>query len=262
MPRSPLLAPRWLVAHVVVVVAAVTFVALGLWQLDRWDEERALEAALADRLAGDPAPIATVVTQDIDAIEHRPVAVEGTYLTDEEVLLRSRSHQGRSGYHVVTPLQLEDGRAVLVNRGWVPFELDDPPVAEAAPPAQVSIEGVVVASTPAREGFGPTDPADGELERMFHANVNRIAQQTDVELLPFLVQLTAQQPPQTGDLPVPADLPSADPTQNLSYAGQWFIFAAIAIVGYGLGIRHVLRRRPDADDVEDRAGSREASPTR
>ncbi|MDX1619688.1 MAG: SURF1 family protein [Nitriliruptorales bacterium] len=248
MARSPLLAPRWIVGHVFVVIAVVTFVALGMWQLDRWGEEKALADQLEERLASDPVALSTVTDRPVEDIEHLPVSTSGQYLTDEEVLLRSRSDNGRSGYHVVTPLQLDDGRAVLVNRGWVPFELDDPPITEAAPPSQVTIDGVVIGSTENPSGgLGPTDPAEGELERMFHADVDRIAQQTDVELLPFLIQLTAQTPAQSGDLPVPADLPSADPTQNLSYAGQWFSFAVIAVVGYALGMRHLVRKREDDD---------------
>ena len=233
-----------------VVVATITFVSLGFWQLDRWGEEKALAAQLDERLAQQPVRLTDVAARPVEEIEHLPVSATGTYLMDEEVLLRSRSHDGRSGYHVVTPLELDDGRAVLVNRGWVPFELDDPPVAEATPPPQATVEGVVIASTenPDSGWFAPTDPVEGEVERLFHADVDRIAEQTDATLLPFLIQLTAQQPNQAGDLPIPAALPSADPTQNLSYAVQWFSFATIAVVGYAIGMRHIVRKREPGTD--------------
>ncbi|MDX1657216.1 MAG: SURF1 family protein [Nitriliruptorales bacterium] len=264
MERHPLLAPRWIVGHVLVVVATVAFVSLGFWQLDRWGEEKALAAQLDERLAQPPVPVTEVAARSIEEIEYLPVSAAGTYLTDDEVLLRSRSHDGRSGYHVVTPLELDDGRAVLVNRGWVPFELDEPPVAEAAPPLRATVQGVVVASTENPDGgwFAPTDPVEGEVERLFHADVDRIAAQTDTPLLPFLIQLTAQQPNQPGDLPIPAALPTADPTQNLSYAVQWFSFATIAVIGYAIGMRHILRKRGRGAEGRDEPESERATAAR
>ena len=40
------LTPRWLAAHVVVMIVAGVFIRLGIWQLDRLEERRAYNATV------------------------------------------------------------------------------------------------------------------------------------------------------------------------------------------------------------------------
>lgn len=256
MSRSSLVRPRWLLAHVLIVAVAATFVSLGLWQLRRLDEVRGENALLEARLADAPVPLADVAaaTGDpdaVDALVYRRVEATGTYRPEEEVLQRTRAHRGQNGYHVLTPLDLGDGTGVLVRRGWVPYELDEPPVAEAAPPAgEVTVTGYLEASEP-QPDFGQRDPDEGTLPRVFRADTARLDRQVEGALLPVVLHLEEQSPPQTGRLPIPAERPDFDEANHLSYALQWFSFAAIAVVGYGFVVRTRLRE-PD-DDVDERA---------
>lgn len=239
MARSPLLSPGSVATHAVVVLLATAMVGLGLWQLDRLSEVRARNARLAERLAEEPVALDALDGEglDPDELEYRRVAVTGTYLTADEVLQRSRQHRGRNGYHALTPLAYADGQAVLVRRGWVPFELDSPPVPEARPPTgEVTVTGFLTRSEP-QPSFGPTDPATGELARVFRADVGRIGAQVEPELFPMVVHLRDQVPDQSGRLPIPAERPAFDEGSHLSYAIQWFSFATIAMVGYGLFLR-------------------------
>lgn len=243
VPRK-LLAPRFLLTHAVIVVVAVAFVALGSWQLDRLSEVQAVDDRLTERLTMAAVPLVALATDGLepDVAEFRRVEVTGTYVSDEEVLQRSRSHRGANGYHVLTPLEYTDGQAVLVRRGWLPFELDTPPVAEALPPeGEVAVEGFLERSD-GQPAFGARDPGGGRLERVFHADLDRIGQQVTPELLPMVLHLEAQSPPQSGELPIAADRPERDEGRHLSYAIQWFSFAAIAVVGYTAYLRSRLRR--------------------
>ena len=99
-------------------VVAAACVRLGFWQLDRREQRRALNATLASRLAGDPAPAFDVMRESATAQFRRAVA-RGTYDFANEVAVGSRTHQGSPGVHVLTPLRIP-GRdtALLVNRGW------------------------------------------------------------------------------------------------------------------------------------------------
>ncbi len=260
MTTSLLRQPRWIVSHVLILVVSVVFVRLGVWQLDRLSQVREENARLEARLAEPPLAfgrLADLGAGDaaVDDLEYRRIEVTGVYRTDEEVLQRSRAHRGQNGFHVLTPLQVDDDLSVLVRRGWVPFELDTPPVAEATPPAgTVRVTGYLERSEE-QPGFGQTDPPDGVLPRVFRSDVGRIGAQVDTPLFPMVLHLESQSPAQPDRLPVPAERPDLDEANHLSYALQWFSFALIALVGYAA----VLRKRT-REHAGDSAGEG-AAPT-
>ncbi len=259
--RRVLLRPHWIVAHVVVLAVAITFPMLGFWQLDRWGEEKALQARIEARVDEPPVPVTEVLDQqmsasELDDLEFQPVTARGTYLADEEVAHRNRDLDGQGGFDWLTPLRLEDGDVVLVRRGFVPPSQAagaDPSVAPP-PDGPVSVTGWLELSGE-QPGFGPTDQPTGTLDTVFNADVERLDRQVTGDLLPMILHLREQDPPQDGDLPVPQPVPEVDLTQNISYAVQWFIFTAIVVIGYAV----VLRRKWNTTE-EDEEASRAADP--
>jgi surfeit locus 1 family protein len=245
---SFLLKPRWLIATSLVVILAGLFVNLGLWQLRRLDEARQANQLLEARLelpTEDFEVMLQAVGEDLAAIEYHPVTVDGVFDRSGEVLLRSRTLDGVAGFHVVTPLVTEGGDAVLVNRGWVPLEMDQPPVPAAPPDGEVVVEGLVRLSQE-RPGLGPADPAEGNLALLSRLDIPRIQQQTETELAPVSVDLTSVDPATSGDLPVPVGPPPTDDEGNhLAYAIQWFAFMVVGVVGYVI----LVRRRARSGDA-------------
>ncbi len=234
--------PRWLVGHLVALVAIVLFVTLGFWQYSRHQDRSALDARLEQRLAAEPLTLESALELDVADVELRRVAVTGTYLPEEEVILQARSLNGRSGHNVVTPLLTENGIAVLVNRGWVPIDTAGPPVAEAPPPAgQVAVVGVA-RKTEIRGSLGPVDPAEGLLGRISRVDIDRLAGQISSPVAPFYLQLV--EPAQNAAFPL--TLPTPEPgggAPHLSYAVQWVLFAGVVFVGYPLLMRSTARKR-------------------
>jgi surfeit locus 1 family protein len=228
-----LLTPRWIVAHVVVLILAIVFVNLGFWQLRRLDERRLSNTVGESRYQEGPLGIEELLAaagDEQDSLEYRRATATGVFLTEHEVLVRSQVYQGVAGFHVITPLVGEDGSATLVNRGWVPLELDEVPVAEAPPPpGEVTIEGWV-RPTQERPALGPRDPEDGRLAAMSRVDIDRIGEQVPFELDPvYLSQLGEEQ----DELPIPVDAPTFDDEgPHLAYAIQWFGFALIGVLGY------------------------------
>ncbi len=252
MSSSGLLRPRWIVGHVLALVAVIAFVQLGLWQLRRLDERQTFNAEVVGRAAPGFQPLADLIAgfgDDPDALDLRPVVVEGVYVLDEEVIVQGRSLRGRSGHHIATPLLLDDGRGIIVNRGWVPIDVSDPPVVGAEPPSgQVVVRGL--ARKPQLRGrFGPVDPADGVLDRVARVDVPRLQRQSSLDLHGFYVELQGQEPPQE-QFPIPLDPPVLDEGPHRSYAVQWFAFALVTVIGYPLLLYRTARPR--------RAGSRGA----
>jgi surfeit locus 1 family protein len=172
-----------------------------------------------------------------EALEYRRAVVTGIFDVNEELLIRSRTSNSEAGFHVVTPLATDSGRAILVNRGWVPLDLDDPPVSPAVPPlGPVEITGTIRDSQSAPT-LGPRDPAEGTLERMYWIDIPRIQRQSAYLLASVSIELHSQVPAQTGSLPVP--VPSLELTEgsHLAYAIQWFAFALIGLSGYAALLR-------------------------
>ena len=240
---STFLRPRWIAVHLVVVALALAFVSLGLWQLRRLDERRADNALIQANMATAATPLAVTLERfgdDPDALRYRRVVVEGEYRPAHEVVLTPRSHDGRPGHDVVTPLVLADGNAVLVDRGWVPFEYDDPPVTQAAPPqGQVQVTGILLPTQTAARA-GASDGSTDRLTYLSSVDVDRLQPQIPLPLLPFSVQLVEQEP-KAEQLPAPAPLPEVTEGSHLSYAWQWFFFTAILLLGYPLLLRRTLR---------------------
>lgn len=222
--------PIWLLGHLVALAAVLTFVRLGTWQLERLDQKKDRNRVIAERSDGPPIDIAEV---DPDAAAYQHVAASGRFDDAGEVRIRNRTYEGTTGFHVVTPFVLDDGRAAMINRGWVGLEDDIPP-----PPAgTLTIDGLLLSSQ-TRGSIGPKDPATGTLGTLNRVDVGRLQQQYDRDLLPEYVQLQSPVPAK-GELPLPLPPPPRDEGPHLSYAIQWFLFASVVVVGYPL----LMRRR-------------------
>ncbi|MDP9418912.1 MAG: SURF1 family protein [Actinomycetota bacterium] len=243
------LRPKWVVGHVLVVVLVVAFVNLGFWQLRRLDEKRAVNAAIEARSSLPLRPVEDVVDPaagfgDVDDLVYRRVSARGTYDPAASVLVRSRSLDGRPGFHVLTPLVTGQATALVVNRGFAPFTAE-PAEALAAtrpPSGEVEVTGLLF-STQEREGIGPTDPAEGVLREISRVDLARLQAQYGADVYPLYLQLSAQVPAPAGALPIVLPEPEQSEGNHLSYAVQWFVFAAIGAGGWPLLLRNTARER-------------------
>jgi len=239
MDRS-LLRTRRIGLTLVAIVVAGACIGLGLWQLDRLEGRRAFNERYAAGLAAAPAPLEDLLGSG-DPLAYRRAIATGRYDPGHEVILYGRTLDGRAGNHVLTPLVLEDGRAIIVDRGWVPFEMDEPPVAEAAPPdGEVEVLGPLFADQPG--GAGEVQEGEDRVTTVRSVDLEAIALDVPYELLPWFIQLQRQSPT-AGELPVPAPPPELNEGPHLNYALQWFAFAAIAAIGYVILVRRELRER-------------------
>jgi surfeit locus 1 family protein len=232
---------RRLVWLVPTLLLSALFVRLGFWQLDRLEQKRDLNAAIVRAERESPRPIEHVREP------YRRVRATGTYHTDDEVVVYGRSLNGRPGNHLLTPLMLEDGRAVLVDRGWIPSGNDEPPVPAAAPPSgQVVATGILFPAEADTGGAGIT--GTGKVAVVTKIDVSGIATRLPYGVVPGVyLRMQAQRPPDAG--PLPRTLPPPEITEgpHLSYAIQWFSFAAGALAAY-IYLNFFYRRRPRPED--------------
>lgn len=240
-----LLSPKWVTGHILILALGVTFVTLGFWQLDRWSERRLSNSINAARYQAAPTPLLELLTgagDDVASLEYRRAIVTGEFAPGEEVLLRSKVRDTRAGFDVITPLVLAGDDVVLVDRGWVPLEFDTVPVVAASPPSgETTTEGLVRLTEP-RTGGGHDDFARGAAVTISRVDIPALDPQISGTLLPVYIELIGEVGPTV--LPVPSLSPDfTDEGPHRDYALQWFGFALVAVLGYGLLIRRALRRR-------------------
>lgn len=239
-----LLRPRWLAFHLLVLAGIVLMVNLGFWQLRRLDERQAFNEIVEARYNEPPValePLVAAHLSDLDAIEWRPVELSGEFLTDEEIRIVNRSQNGRSGDNVVTPLRLDDGDIVLVNRGFVPLDAPDDQV---APPPEDNVEvvGRVHPSDDRRRGQ-VSDADVGDLTEAQRIDIERLAPQLPGPVIPAYVDLRAEDSPGGAIFPESIAPPELTDGPHLSYAVQWFLFSVAVAAGWVLAVRHSVRTR-------------------
>ncbi len=234
--------PRWLGFAVLTVVMAAVMVELGIWQLHRYQERSRSNAQVAATGRAAPSPLEQVLAAPAPAagsVGPAPpgsaawtrVSVTGRYDRSHEILLRGRTVGGNVGYEVVTPLVLADGSAVLVDRGWLPPAsggADAVPVVPAAPDGEVRVTGRLHLP---ESRAAPVERVDGRLE------ARRVAPALAAKVVPFplyggYVTLQSQEPAADRRF-VAVPPPSENALQNGGYVLQWWLFAAITVIGFG-----------------------------
>jgi len=229
---------RWLPVTLLVSIILFVLARLGFWQLDRLQQRRDINARARAQIQSAPLELTGSGLQvDLTRMEYRTVIVTGRYDFDHQVALRNQDYHMLLGAHLLTPLIIDGGNlAVVVDRGWIPqdsFLSGD--WERFNEPGNVQIRGVIRLSESEPQIGSVRDPvpAAGEppLQGWSFANVAAIARQLPYDLLPVYVQ----QAPDAAWSALPhRSLPELELTEgpHMSYALQWFSFAAILAFGY------------------------------
>ena len=231
-----LLRPSWLAFLGVCLVLAATFVGLGFWQLDRLAQRRAINATVAAARSAPPRPVAEALstsTPPPGKQVYTQVRAVGRYDTQHEYLVRSRTVDSRPGLLVLTPLVSRDGRVLFVARGWIP---PNPKGADVAPevPAAPSGEVIVVGRIRSSESGSDREAKVGDRTEIAKVNLAALGSETGSPTYQGYVELVRQDPA-AGRAPVLIPPPDVlDEGPHLSYAVQWFSFALLTFVGYGI----------------------------
>lgn len=251
MPNAPyapdVASPRRFVPRALPTVAAVAavalFVAAGYWQGRRMHEKEALRAQLELAAAQAPVELSALSTDsDWSALRYRTVVAPGAYDARRQILVDNRVHEGRAGYHVVTPFVLVDGRTVLVNRGWTP-----PGASRAAPPevmpptGNVTVIGRIAIPSAGFIELSREPPAGAVWQNVDPA---RFTATTGVVVLPLVIEATRPPAPDDG---LVRDWPAPDfgVEKHRIYMLQWYALAALAVVLWV--VVHLRRRGPHSD---------------
>lgn len=204
------------------LVAIVVFVIAGEWQRGRLQQKDAWGEQVAAAQAAPVVPLPTQVS-DWNAWRFRIVEARGTFDAAHQFLVDNKVHQGRAGYHVVTPLRLVDGRVVLVDRGWIAPGATRSDVPNVSVPAgEVALLGRVNLPPQGYVELADTKPQQGVWQNLDPA---RFAAATGVPVLPIVIEATSGGGEGFGrDWP----RPDSGAVKHLVYMLHWYTFAVLA----------------------------------
>jgi surfeit locus 1 family protein len=219
------------------LAAVAAFIALGRWQWHRAAEKRTLNA----EFSASAATVSDLKDRAIaDVTRYTQIRVHGAYDGAHQFLLDNMSYRGQAGYEVLTPLRLDDGRLLLVNRGWLPLtrSRSELPYVGIDVNADLTVTGRADLLPVAAIALGHAAPAPGAQwpKLTSFPTMEELSSALGARLEPRLLLLNPAEPLGFARYWQPEGL---GPARHVSYAVQWWSFAALALVLYGF-----LNRRP------------------
>jgi surfeit locus 1 family protein len=222
------------VALAVGLVAFLVLIALGVWQVQRLHWKEGLLATIDQRMHSAPLPLSDVEQKFAETgdVDYMRVKATGTFFHGGERHFFT-TWDGKPGFNVYTPLRLEDGRFVLVNRGFVPYDSKDP---AKRPEGQISGEVTVtgLARNPLPQKPSIMLPDNEPAKNLFYwKDRDTMAASAGLpagySLVPIFID--ADDTPNPGGLPIGGVTIVSLPNNHFQYALTWFgLAAALAVV--------------------------------
>ena len=257
---------RWLSYLLLTAIFAGACVALSTWQFARRDEARQEIDRVLANYNSSAIPLEQALPQLGSFDENDkwiPVEVTGTYLADEQLIVRSRPREQVAGVEVLTPLLTEDGNIFIIDRGWLPANVnpEDSYVLPAPPTGEVTVIARLKASEPSIPGRGMSEGQVATIELPLIEEVLGSPTYTGAYGL-----LATETPAPIDKAPLTALKPSVDEGAHLSYAFQWIMFGILAFIGLAWAVRNELRIRNSETEAGQAklaaaASKRKAKPT-
>ena len=233
--------PANLAAALLLMAVGTLCLALARWQWHRAGESRAGVALFA---AGAELPSLTSAPSELDGLRYRRLRLSGHYVPEQQFLLDNMVEDGRAGYEVLTPFRLEDGGPwLLVNRGWLPANPDR----RVLPEVDVSTEQrAVVGRLDRLPRSGLKLGGDGDSKQtdavavLSYPTADELAERLGHAVRAYQILLDGGEPDGFGRAWRASGM---GPERHLAYAGQWVLFACVAVVAGIAIVWRGLRRQ-------------------
>jgi surfeit locus 1 family protein len=214
---------------IAMVILAPLFIGLGIWQLDRAEQKRNQGTTLELRRKQPHLSLNTPLSIDADQLVFRKVVARGHYLNHKSVLIENRKHQGKNGFHLITPLQIQESAGILlVNRGWVAQDQVDAALRKANIEESVTVHGEVrIPQAPAIE-LNQSDMAAKDVPPHWpFLTLEHFSAWSGLDIHPFVV---LQSPQDDHGFLRHWPQPRVSDLMHIGYAIQWFGFFIITLL--------------------------------
>lgn len=221
---------------IVALIMVVLLIGLGTWQLQRLQWKLALIATMNGHMQSTPLDVDRLLAMPADEAQYRKVALAGRFDNAKEAYVFTTGEGGAAVWHVLTPFDLDDGRILMVDRGYVSKDKLDP---SSRAPVTGETHLVGVWRTPDRPSYF-TPPPDAAKRIWYARDLDGIAAADHLRLAaPVVVEADAT--PNPGGWPKGGQTVVDLPNNHLSYAVTWFGLAA-GLVGVYLAY-HISKGR-------------------
>lgn len=246
-----LVTKRWILVSILVIAAVGVMIRLGIWQLDRLEQRKAVNRQVSAVIDLPALQIAEHGTNELETQLYRNAIATGEYDFSHQVILTNQSNRDQLGVHLLTPMKLIDkDEYILVDRGWVPYqEYQNGDLDKYEQPGSSSAAGVLAGSSSRIGVRGCTNEAEQSNQQLvlLCVDLDEIQKTLPYELAAlYLIRSpdNLDEPPPIGTT-VEFDL-SEGP--HLGYAIQWFTFAIVLLIGYPIYVYRDTKARENKSD--------------
>ena len=233
MRLKALVSRQWWWTTLIVIAAIGVLIWLGFWQLDRLDQRRANNARIAERWRQELFDVnREQLPENLEDLGYRRVQVSGEFDVENQIILSNQMRGNVPGVQLITPLRLDDGRAVLVARGWIPVSEAEP---EKVRQYDERADGAVIGLIQQSQSYPNGDPVvipESPQREWFYLGLDAVQAQMPYELLPVFILQLPEEGRDVNALPYRTEPDRLTEGSHLSYAIQWFMFAVILGFGY------------------------------
>ena len=228
------------IGTVLTLVCIPLFINFGLWQYSKAQQKQAIQAAYnqakIDQALDFPVDVLDQKNLNIDDWNYKKVTVTGVYDTKYQILLDNKVEGSRVGYHVITPLKInQTSLYVLVNRGWIQGKdtHTDLPKFET-PSGPQTITGQIW--VPSKKIFTLEDKTMSQHNSQSwqlvwqNMNMEQYKRQVPFAVSPLMIKL--DQTSTAGGFVRNWEVPATRIATNIGYAYQWFGFALATLLIY------------------------------
>jgi surfeit locus 1 family protein len=217
------------------VVAIISCVRLGFWQMHRADQKR--EMVRQHQQLANEKP--TFLSKNSKPAQYQPIKLTGRYLSPL-LYLDNQHYHHQFGYDIISPFETIEGLIVLVNRGWVAGDVTRQRLPKIVTPTQsTTLNGYVYYPKNNSWRLGPQlEIRQGERYLLEQIDMDDLSNLLPQPLANYTLRLKPE-----GDIFIRAwPIVAMSPNRHIGYAIQWFVMA----FGLGVMLSYFIKKQYDA----------------
>jgi len=225
----------WLVLSGTLLITGC-FTSLGFWQLNRAEEKRLIHSDIVQSINRKAIQLFSPITDNWENLRYRPVKARGYFGNSFIIYIDNRVHEGKAGYHVISPFYLETSKKngmgetiILVNRGWMPVGNDRSLLPEViTPEGIITLDGRLSSPRSKPTLIGGDELPDTYSDQVWtYLDINYVEEKYQLQLEPYII---LQESDSADGLIRKLPEYQSNVTMHIGYAIQWFAFALFVVL--------------------------------